>query len=61
MKVEPLSPGSFKVSPSDGEHERIVRLCDIYGMEYENVITCMFSFAMYMAQTRIFNEIDNNN
>lgn len=60
MKIKELTQSSFEVSPSDGEHERIVRLCDIYGMKYEDVITFMFSFAMYMAQTRIFNKIDES-
>lgn len=60
MKVNMLTESSFEVSPTDSEHERIVRLCDIYGMNYEDVITYMFAFASYMATTRILNRIDKS-
>lgn len=57
MKAEGYGGSQFIVTPSDGDHETIVKLADIYGVSYEETISIMFAFASYMAQSRILSKI----
>lgn len=57
MIVKENEKGELIIEPTNAEHERIVRLADIYGMVYFEVLQSMFSFADHMATTRILNQV----
>lgn len=57
MVVKENEKGELIIEPTNEEHERILHLIVLYGMTYVEVLQSMFSFADYMATTKILNKI----